>query len=88
MNLSRSFSVRPTAFKIAPFADNETQFEIKNAYTTACLNNNIPPANISDLNGICQSNSTLHHIKFPEIDKGRIGVLLGTSCVQFTHALE
>ena len=38
MNLSRSFSVRPTAFKIAPYADNETQFEVKNAYTTACLN--------------------------------------------------
>ena len=86
MNLSLSFSVRPTAFKIAPYADNETQFEIKNVYTTACLN--FPPANISDLNGICQSNSTLRHIKFPDIDKGRIGVLLGTSCVQFTHALE
>ena len=86
MNLSRSFSVRLTAFKIGPYADNETQFEIKNAYTTACLN--IPPANISDLNGICQSNSTLRHIKFLDIDKRRIGVLLGTSCVQFTHALE
>ena len=86
MNLSRSFSVRPTAFKIAPYTDNETQFEIKNAYTTACLN--IPPANISDLNCICQSNSMLRHIKFPDIDKGRIDVLLGTSCLQFTHALE
>ena len=30
----------------------------------------------------------LRHIKFPDIDKGRIGVLLGSSCVQFTHALE
>ena len=86
MNLSRSFSVRPTAFKIAPYADNETQFEVKNVYTTTCLN--IPPAKISDLNSICQSNSVLRHIKFPDIDKGRIGVLLGTSCVQFTHALE
>ena len=36
MNLSRSFSVRPTAFKIAPYADNETQFEVKNAHTTTC----------------------------------------------------
>ena len=86
MNLSRSFSVRPTAFKIAPYADNETQFEIKNAYTSACFN--IPPAKISDLNGICQPNSMLRHIKFPDIDKRRIGVLPGTSCEQFTHALE
>ena len=30
----------------------------------------------------------VRHIKFPDIDKERIGVLLGTSCVQFTHALE
>ena len=86
MNLSRSFSVRPTAFKFAPYDDNETQFEIKNAYTTACLK--IPPANISHLNGICQSNSMLRHLKIPDIDKGRIGVLLRTSCVKFTHALE
>ena len=80
LNLSRSsFSVRPTAFKIAPYTDNEKQFEIKNAYTTTCLNT--PTANISDLNGICQSNSMLRHIKFPDIDKGRIGILRGTSCV-------
>ena len=31
---------------------------------------------------------TCRHIKFHDIYKGRIGVLLGTSCVQFTHALE
>ena len=88
MNLSRSFSIRPTAFKIAPNADNETLLEIKNAYTTTCLI--VPPANFSDLNGICQSNSMLRHITFPfhDINKKRIGALLGTSCVQFTHALE
>ena len=44
MKLSRSFSVRPTAFKIAPYADKETQFKVKNAYTTSCLN--IPPHQI------------------------------------------
>ena len=82
-----SFLFRPShSIQNSPYADNETQFEIKNAYTTTCLN--IPPAKISNLNGICQSNSMLRHIKFPDIDKGRIGVLLGTSCVQFTHALE
>ena len=86
MKLSRSFSVRPTAFKVAPYADNETQFEIKNANTTTRLK--IPPAKISDLNDICQSNSMLRHIQFPDIDKVRIGVLLGTPCVPFTHAFE
>ena len=67
INLSRSFSVRPTGRKIAAYAHNETQFEVKNAHTTTCLH--IPPANISSLNRICQSNSMLRHIKFPELTK-------------------
>ena len=44
MNLFPSFPVRPTAFKIAPFADHDTQFELKNAHTISSLN--IPPANV------------------------------------------
>ena len=40
------------------------------------------------MNEICQQFPQLRHIKFPDIDNGKIGILLGTACVQFTHALE
>ena len=86
MNLSRSFSVCPTAFKNAPYV--EMNHNSKSKTPIQPLASTFPPANISELNGICQSNSMLRHIKCSDIDKGRIGVLLGTSCVQFTHALE
>ena len=79
MNLSRSFSVRPTSFTIAPYADNEKTFEVSHAFSTS--HSNIPPAYPSELNEICQARPQLRHIKFSDINNGRIGVLLGTSCL-------
>ena len=85
MNLSRSFSVRQTAFKCAPYADNETIWSQNCLYYIFF---NIQPANVSNLNSIFHWKSVLRHIRLPNMDNRRIGVPLETSSVQFTHALE
>ena len=78
-------SVSATLFDLAPYADDDNKFHVQNAFST--LNINLP-ANITELNDICQQFPQLRHIKFPDINQGKIGVLLGTACVPFTHSLE
>ena len=84
LSISRSISVSWTHF--LPYADQEKTFPVRNGFSTSSIN--LPPADTKELNGICQQFSQLRHIKFPDIDNGKIGILLGTACVQFTHALE
>ena len=86
LSISRSISVSSTHFLLAPYADNEKIFPVRNVFSTPSIN--LPPADTKELNEICQQFPQLRHIKFPDIDNGKIGVLLGTACVQFTHALE
>ena len=86
LSLSRSLSVSATSFCIAPRADKDSKFHVQHAFSI--LNTNLPPADTNELNAICQQFPQLRHIKFPDINQGKIGVLLGTACVPFTHSLE
>ena len=86
LSLSRSLSVSATSFDIAPYADNDNKFHVQHAFSTP--NINPPPADTTELNDICQNFPQLSHIKIPDINKGKIGVLRGTSCVPFVHSLE
>ena len=61
-------------------------FSVQNASCTDHIN--LPPADTDELNTICQSSPHLRHIKFPDINNGHIGVLLGTAFISFTYALE
>ena len=85
LSLSRSLSVSATSFDIAPYADNDNKFHVQ-AFSNP--NINLPPADTTELNDICQNFPQLRHIKFPDINQGKIGVLLGAACVPFTHSLE
>ena len=86
LSLSRSLSVSATSFDIAPYADNDNKFHVQHAFSTP--NINLQPADTKELNDICQQFPQLRHIKFSDINQGKIGVLLGTACVPFTHSLE
>ena len=59
---------------------------VQNAFCTDHIN--LPPSDTDERNTICQSSPHLRHIKFPKINIGDIGVLLGTACISFTYALE
>ena len=85
--LSSSLPVSSTHSLLAPYADHETTFPVRNVFSTPSINLP-PPADTKELNEICQQCPQLPHIKFPDIDNGKIGILVGTACVQFTHALE
>ena len=86
LSISRSISVSSTHFLLAPYADHEKTFPVRNVFSTPSIN--LPPADTKELNEICQQFRQLRHNKFPDIDNGKIGILLGTACVQFTHAVE
>ena len=86
MSLSRSLSVSATSFDVAPYADNDNKFHVQHAFSTP--NINLPPADTTELNDICQNCPQLRHMKFPAINQGKFGVLLGAACVPFTHSLE
>ena len=85
LTTSRSISVSSTHFLLAPYADHERVVPVRNVFTPST---NLPPVETKELNEICQQFPQLRHIKFPDIDNGKIGILLSTGCVQVTHALE
>ena len=86
LSIPRSISASSTHFLLAPYADHETIFPVHNVFSTPSIN--LPTADTKELNEICQQFPQLRHIKFPDIDNGKIGILLGTAFVQFNHALE
>ena len=86
LSASKSLPVSRTNFTIAPYADNEKTFSVQNAFCTDHIS--LPPADVHELNTICQSSPHLRHIKLPNINNGHIGVLLGTDCIAVTYALE
>ena len=85
LSIYRSISVSSTHFLPTLYADHGTTFPVRNVFSTPSIN--LPPADTKELNEICQQFPQLRHIKFPDIDNGKIGILLGTACVQFTHTL-
>ena len=86
LSFSRSISVSSTHFLLVPYDDHEKTFPVRNVFSTPSIK--LPPADTKEMNEICQQFPQLRHIKFPDIDKSKIGILRGTACVQFTHALE
>ena len=88
-----SFCVSParypslhTYFVSATYADNGRIFPVRNVLSTPSIN--FPSIDTKQLNETCQQFPQLQHMKFPDIDNGKIGILLDTACVQLTHALE
>ena len=65
---------------------NDNEFHVQQAFSTS--NINLPPADTTEFNNICQNFPQLRHIKIPDINEGKIDVLFGTASVPFTHSLE
>ena len=61
-------------------------FSIARAYSTPCLN--VSPANVLELNQLCDTFKELSHIYFPDISNGAIGVLLGVNTFAFTYPVD
>ena len=49
---------------------------------------NVTPANIFELNQICDTFSNLRQIHFPHVVGGKIGALLGVNTFADTHPIE
>ena len=49
---------------------------------------NVTPANIFELNQICDTFNHLRHIHFPQVAGGKIGALLGVNTFAYTHPIE
>ena len=86
LSLSCSLSVCATSFDIAPYADNDNKIHVQNAFSTP--NIKLPLADTTKLNDICQQFPQLRHLKFPDINQGKNGLLLSTACVPFNHSLK
>ena len=49
---------------------------------------NFTPANIFELNQLCDTFNNLRHIHFPQVAGGKIGALLGVNNFAYTHPIE
>ena len=61
-------------------------FEMSRAYSTPAMN--VTPANIFELNQICDTFNNLRHIHFPQVAGGKIGALLVANNFAYTHPIE
>ena len=71
---------------ITPYKSLRQSFEISRAYSTSAMN--VTPANIFELNQICDTFHNLRHIHFPQVAGGKIGALLGVNTFAYTHPIE
>ena len=71
---------------LAPYKQAGQTFPIRNVYETPFLN--IPPADVADLNEICQGFKCFRHIKIPNIAGGRVGALLGVNTFSYTYPIQ
>ena len=62
------------------------QFSNARAYSTPCLN--FSPANVLELNQLCDTFKEPSHIYFLDIANGAIGTLLGVNSFAFTHPVN
>ena len=69
----------------SPFDKVNQQFSIARAYSQ-CLN--VSPANVLELNQLCDTFKELSHIYFPDIAYGEIGALLGVNTFAFTYPVN
>ena len=71
---------------ITPYKSLRQSFEISRAYSTPAMN--VTPANIFELNQLCDTFNNLRHIHFPQVAGGKIGALLGVNTFAYTHPIE
>ena len=71
---------------ITPYKSLRQSFEICRAYSTPAMN--VTPANIFELNQICDIFNNLHNIHFPQLAGGKIGALLAVNTFAYTHPIE
>ena len=71
---------------ITPYKSLRQSFEIPRAYSTPSMN--VTPANIFELNQLCDTFNNLRHIHFPQVAGGKIGDLLGVNTFAYTHPIE
>ena len=71
---------------ITPYKSLRQSFEIYRAYSTPAMN--VTPANIFELNQLCDTFNNLRHIQFPQVADGKIGALLGVNTFAYTHPIE
>ena len=71
---------------VTPYDKINQRFSIARAYSTPCLN--LSPANVLELNQLCDTFKELSHIYFPDIANGAIGALLGVNTFAFTYPVD
>ena len=71
---------------ITPYKSLRQSFEISRAYSTPAMN--VTPANIFELNQICDTFKILRHIHFTQVAGGKFGALLGVNTFANTHPIE
>ena len=71
---------------ISPYKSLRQSFEISRAYSTPAMD--VTPANIFELNQLCDTFNNLRHIHFPQVACGKIGALLGVNTFAHTHPIE
>ena len=71
---------------VTPYDKINQHFSIARAYSTQCLN--VSPANVLELNQLCDTFKELSHIHFLDITNGAIGALLGVNTFAFTYSVD
>ena len=71
---------------ISPYKSLRQSFEIYRAYSTPAMN--FTPANIFELNQLCDTFNNLRRIHFPQVAGGKNGALLGINIFAYTHPIE
>ena len=71
---------------VTPFDKINQQFSISRAYSTPCLN--VSPANVLELNHLCDNFKKHSHICFPDIANGAIGAFLVVNTFAFTYPVD
>ena len=71
---------------ITPYESLRQSFEISCAYSTTAMS--VTPANIFELNQICDTFNNLRHIQFPQVAGGKIGALFGVNTFAYTHPIK
>ena len=71
---------------IPPYKSLRQSFEISRACSTPPMN--VTPANVFELNQICDTFKNLRHIHFPQVAGGKMGALLGVNNSAYTHPIQ
>ena len=71
---------------VTPYDKINQHFSIARAYSTPCLN--VSPANVLELNQLCDTFKKLIHNYFPDIANCAIGALLGVNTFAFTYPVD